>query len=111
MIEQTVYDFLRASLDVPCYLMRPENVTAPYVMIEKTGGNVSNHVYRSTFAFQSYGKDLLEAAELNEMVKKAVEDMIACTEITGVRYNTDYNFTNTADKKPRYQTTFDIYHY
>ena len=111
MIEQIVYDYMRASLDVPCYLMRPENVATPYVMIEKTGGSEKNHIMRSTFAFQSWGRDRLEAAELNERVKEAAGDLIASSEVISVRYNTDYNFTNTQTKTPRYQATFDIYHY
>lgn len=111
MIEQIVLEYMESALDVDCYLMRPENVGDSYVMIEKTRGSETNHIKMSTFAFQSYGKTLLEAAELNEQVKQAAYDLIASPEIISSRYNTDYNFTNTADKKPRYQTTFDIYHY
>lgn len=111
MIEQIVLDYMESALDVPCYLMRPENVGDSYVMIEKTGGSETNHIKRSTFAFQSYGKTLLEAAELNEEVKEAAYDLIGSPEVISSNYNTDYNFTSTAEKKPRYQTTFDIYHY
>lgn len=111
MIEQTVLEYMASALPVPCYLMRPENVPDQYVMIEKTGGSESNHIMRSTFAFQSYGKTLDEAAALNEEVKIAAKDLIASSDIISSNYNTDYNFTSTAEKKPRYQTTFDIYHY
>ena len=111
MIEQIVLEYMQSALTVPCYLMRPENVGDSYVMIEKTGGSETNRIKRSTFAFQSYGNTLLEAAELNEQVKEAARDLLASSEVISSNYNTDYNYTSTAEKKPRYQTTFDIYHY
>lgn len=111
IIEEIVYEYLDATMDVPVYMTRPETVSGQYVLVEKTGGDESNKIRMSTFAFQSYGDTLLEAIRLNEVVKAAVEDLIASPEITGIHFNTDYNFTNTADKRPRYQATFDIYHY
>lgn len=111
MIEQIVLEYMQSVIEVPCYLMRPENVPDRYVMIEKTRGDETNHIKMSTFAFQSYGKTLYEAAELNNEVIEAAKDLIASDDIISSNYNTDYNFTSTADKKPRYQTTFDIQHY
>ncbi len=115
MIETSLYWCIRTELqrrNVPCYMMRPEDVSVPYVLIEKTGGSAKNHVKRATFAFQSYGDSLAQAAETNETVKEAatkLPEMVS--EIYGTRYITDYNFTNPADKIPRYQAVFDIYYY
>ena len=111
MIEKIIYDYMSANLDVPCYMMRPERIPDSYVVLEKTGGEKENHLYRSTFAFQSYAPTLAQAAELNEAVKAAAENLVELDAITASRYNTDYNFTNTATKQPRYQAVFDIYHY
>lgn len=111
MIEQTIYNYMVETLVDPCYMMRPENAPERYVLLEKTGGSEDNHIKRSTFAFQSYAPTLFEAAELNETVKGVVPELVALDEITGVRYTTDYNFTNTATKQPRYQAVFDVYHY
>lgn len=111
MIEQAILEHMEASLDVPCYLMRPENVPASFVLIEKTGGSRTNYVDRSVFAFQSYGATLLEAATLNEEVKKAADELIVLPGVSSSKRQTDYNFTNTADKHPRYQAIFEITHY
>ena len=48
MIEQTILEYLDSRLDVPCYLMRPENVPDAFVLIEKTGGSRTNKVDRAT---------------------------------------------------------------
>ena len=114
MIEAEVYQYMQTELNadnIPCYMTRPENATAPYVLIEKTGGSSKNHVKRATFAFQSYAPTLLQAAEVNELVKEAATNLTEITEVYGTRYITDYNFTNPADKIPRYQAVFDIYYY
>lgn len=111
MIEKTIYDFMNTKIDVPCYMMRPETIPDTYVVIEKTGGSKENHLIRSTVAFQSYAPTLAQAAELNEAVKAAAEELVELDDITASRYNTDYNFTNTATKQPRYQAVFDVYHY
>ena len=115
MIDSAVYQHMKTALQnmgVSCYTMRPENVSAPYVLIEKTGGSQKNFVKRATFAFQSYGDYLSQAAAINEIVKEAATKLPeTMTEVYGTRYITDYNFTNPADKKPRYQAVFDIYYY
>ena len=62
----------------------------------------------ATFAFQSYAPSLQKAAELNEKVKKVVEDLITVNEVSGVHHNSDYNFTDTETKQYRYQAVYDI---
>lgn len=111
MIEEIVYNHIKDSVDAPVYMMRPENVPVRYVLIEKTGGAEQNHIKRSTFAFQSYGTTLEEAAQLNEIVKAAARSLADLPEVSGSHYSTDYNFTNTATKQPRYQAVFDLFHY
>lgn len=112
MIEKTIIDYFNQKSGIPkAYMMRPEKAPTRYVLIEKTGSQRQNHINTSTFAFQSYGPTLLDAATLNEQVKEAVEGMIELDEISAIRFNSDYNFTNTADKQPRYQAVFNITHY
>ena len=69
------------------------------VTIEKTGSSETNHIKTSTFAIQSYGKSLYEAAELNEVVKEVMMDgldgLAGLDEIVSVSLNSDYNFTDT----------------
>ena len=114
MIEETIINWFNQAQGegLPkAYMMRHEEVTQKYILIEKTGSRKKNHIKASTFAFQSYAPTLLEAAELNEQVKETVEGMIELDEITAIGLNSDYNFTNTANKQPRYQAVYNITHY
>ena len=115
MIEVTVFDFLTANLLAPVYMEIPSNPPKKMVVIEKTGSSETNFIKRSTFAIQSYGKSLYEAAELNEVVKETMMDgldgLSALDEIVSVNLNSDYNYTDTTTKRYRYQAVFDIVHY
>ena len=114
MIEETIINWFNQAhgAGLPkAYMMRPEEEPRKYILIEKTGSSKQNHIKASTFAFQSYAPTLLEAAELNEQVKETVEGMIELDEITAIGLNSDYNFTNTANKRPRYQAVYNITHY
>lgn len=111
MIELTILNHLKTKLSVPVYLEEPETKPARYVLLEKTGSGRSNRLGSSTFAFQSYAESLYEAAALNEQTKAAVDSLIELKEIASVRLNSDYNYTDTATKRYRYQAVFDIYHY
>lgn len=111
MIEIIILNHLKSKLTEPVSLEKPSAQTGNYVVFEKTSSGKSNHLTSATIAFQSYGKTLYEAAELNERVKSAVESLIELDEIRGITLNSDYNFTDTTTKEYRYQAVFDINHY
>ena len=113
MIEIIILNHLKTKLSVPVRLEKPEPLPedGKYVLFEKTGSNSLNKLGGSTFAFQSYGKSMYEAAALNEEVKQAVDSLIELDGIASVKLNTDYNFTDTTTKKYRYQAVYDIKHY
>lgn len=115
MIEQTLKDYLQNALGLSVYLALPDSVQNPsstkFVTIEKTGSSMSDMLTTSTFAIQSYGETLYEAAELNKRVKAAVFGIVELNEITRVSLNGDYNFTDPETKRPRYQAVFDLTHY
>lgn len=113
MIEAVLIQYLSNSelLGVPVHAQRPENPPEKYILIDKTGSSNQNRIMTSTFAIQSYASRLLEAAELNETVKAVMEDFEAEPEIGRVNLVSDYNFTSTQAKQPRYQAVFAITHY
>ena len=111
MIELTILNHLKTKLSVPVYLEEPEKKPDRYVLFEKTGSGRTNRLGSSTFAFQSYAESLYQAAALNEQTKTAVDSLIELTEIAKVRLNSDYNFTDTATKRYRYQAVYDLNHY
>lgn len=111
MIELAIKKYLDGRLSVPSFFERPANPPKSYVLFEKTGSSKSNQLPSSTFAFQSYGPSMYEAAVLNEEVKMTVEELIILDEISRVSLNSDYNYTDTTTKEYRYQAVFDINHY
>lgn len=111
MIEATVIDYL-STTDVPCFAERPEVEPArPYLVIEKTGSSLENHLASATIAIQSWAQTLYEAAALNEEVKAMMEFITDLPCISACRLSSDYNFTSTALKAYRYQAVFILTYY
>lgn len=111
MIEPTIKVHLDSKLDVDVYFEQPETPPESFVLIEKTGSGRTNRLQSSTFAFQSYGGSMYQAALLNEQVKAAADSLISLDEIASANLNSDYNFTDTTTKRYRYQAVYDIKHY
>lgn len=112
MIETALIRYLNDKLNVEAYAEYPENAPAQFVLMEKTGSGISNRLSRATIALQSYADDLLDAMKLNEQVKEVMDELP--WEIDGVTHsklNSDYNFTDTATRKYRYQAVYDITYY
>ena len=111
MIEKRLLDYLSAALDVPCHMEMPEKVSGQFVVIEKTGTYQLNKITQATFAVQSYAPTLYDAALLNEQVKAAMEDLVERDDISKLQLNSDYNYTDTAMKRYRYQAVFVVTYY
>ena len=111
MIEKILMKYLSAALPgVPVYMTLPPKAPARCAVIEKTGGGTVNHIHHATVAVQSYGETLLAAAELNEQIKIAMENLTVESAVSACRLNSDYNFTDASTKRYRYQAVFDITH-
>lgn len=111
MIEKIVLDYLSERFTESVYMEEPEAKPETYVLIEKTGSGKTNHISSATLAVQSYAPSMYQAAALNERVKAAMENAITLDEIVKVTLNSDYNYTNTASKRYRYQAVFDVIFY
>jgi len=110
MIEKIVLDYLSANTNIPCYTER-NGQKGKYIVIEKVGGGETNHIKRASIAVQSLADSMYEAAELNEDVKAIMKGIIEFPEVSSCRLDSDYNFTDTATKKYRYQAVFDLVHH
>lgn len=111
IIEQIIIQYLTEALSVPVYAQRPERPDPQYVIVEKTASSNVNFITTSTIAIQSYANRLLEAAQLNETVKAAMDDLPDLPTIGKAKLTSDYNFTNTTAKQYRYQAVYNITHY
>lgn len=119
MIEETIYNYLKDNASVTWQTMRDPTTGAnkdiaetKYGLFEKTSSRESDHVLYSTFAFQSYAPTLLEAAQISAELRRLMKDLPKHTsEVSKAQLNSEYNFTNTADKQPRYQAVFSLVHF
>jgi len=111
MIEKFVLDYLSENLSDPVYMVRPKDRPERYYIVQKTGSGERNHIYTTTIAVQSYAPTLYEAAVMNETMKTVMRDITENHEIPDCVLNSDYEFTNTADKSFRYQAVFDLVNY
>ena len=111
MIEIVIKNFLDSHLSVPSFLEKQGKMPESYVLFEKTGSGENNLISSSTYVFQSYAPTLYEAALLNAELKEALKDLIKLDEISKIKLNSDYNYTDTTTKEYRYQAVFDITHY
>lgn len=114
-IEQKVIQFLNEHTNARAYAEMPETEEIPgdgrLLIVEKTGSSYANHIFTAIIAVQSYGKTLFDASILNEVVKRAMFQFVLRDDICRVDLNSDYNFTDTEKKQPRYQAVFEIIHY
>lgn len=115
MIEIIIKEFLESKLSVPVLMEVPKNPVTSFVIIEKTGSSMDNHIPSSIITIQSYASSLYGAAELNELVKDNMLDglngLASLDQIANVTLNSDYNYTDTSEKRYRYQAVYDITHY
>ena len=111
MIETTVLNFLSGKLRVPVLAEGPEKPPGSFAVVEKTGGGRSTGLKQATVAVQSYGETLLQAARLDDDVVEAMAELATLTGVGACRLVRDYNFTDTANRRYRYQAVFEIVYY
>lgn len=112
MIEETVLDYLNnAMAGIPVYMQTPPEPPEEYVTLAKTGSGKSDGIMRAAFVFRSHAATLYRAAQINELVKTAMDDITILDDIVRSELNSDYNYTDTRTKIPRYQAVYDLVHY
>lgn len=111
-IEETILHYLEGEIDVDCMMEIPaEDLPTTFVVVQKTGSGIDDHLYRATIALQSYAPTLYLASQLNEAVKAAMDGAIGLNRVTKSKLNADYDYTDTSTKRYRYQAVYDINHY
>lgn len=110
MIEKVILDYLNNSLSVPAYTETPEEKPEKYVILEKIGSGNEDFIKNAMLAIQSHAERMEEAAQLNEEVKSAMDNIIVLNQIAKCKLNSDYNFTDTSKKQYRYQAIYDVFY-
>lgn len=116
MIETVLLNYIETALTaqgltIPVCFEVPQNAPDTFVKLERTGGNIYDHIHRATFAVQSYAPTLEKAAQLDALIVGIVLGSPSRDEICAARLNSHYNYTDTTTKRYRYQAVFDISHY
>lgn len=111
MIETVLINYLGTELSVPVSAEVPEDPPETFVVLDRTGGGMENHIQRATVAIQAYGPTLYDAIVLNKQIKTLMLYGETPPEIAGVRLNSDYNYTDPTTKRYRYQAVYDITYY
>lgn len=111
MIEKTVLDHLNAALSVKALMEMPHPDRPVFVLIEKSNGSETEHIYHALITIKSYAPSLYEAALLNEEVKAAMATLTECNDVARCQLNSDYPYPDTRLKRPRYQCVYDVVHY
>ena len=111
MIEITLLNHLNAELSVPVYMEIPTPIPERFYLLEKTGGNRENQICYATFALQSYGVSLADAANMNVLGINAMLRSVIHDSVSDCTLNSDYNFPDLSRKRHRYQAVFNLTHY
>lgn len=112
MIEKVLFDYLSDALPgVPVKMERPDKPPKRMVLIEKTGSSRNNRIESATVAIQSYAPSMFGAAELNQQVKAAMDNIVQLDSVARCELNSDYNYTDLNRKEYRYQAVYDLVHY
>lgn len=111
MIEKRIIDYLAEAMNLPVYAEIPVQNSGEFFVVEKTGSYRENLLDSATMVVQSYADSKYRAAQLNDQMKEAMYEMVFQENISDVRLNSDYDFTDTATKRYRYQAVFVVTYY
>lgn len=110
-IEAEVIKYLMAEFPaIPVYGEVPEERPKNMLVVDRTGGSISNLIMTSSVVVDSYGESKAGASVLNDAVIDAMMGMAAVEGISKVSLNSTYNDTDTASKEYRYGALFEIVH-
>lgn len=112
MIETTIIEFLREG-GLAAFGEEPRETTPlPYFVVERTAGGEDTHLREATVAIRSYGASMAEAARASsDVLIPRMRRLAELPAVTRCTLNSDYNFTDTATKRYRYQAVFEITYY
>ena len=111
MIEFTIKEHLEKNLDVPVYFEFPQDPPGRFLILKKETNPRENYVDSALLVVDSYGISLMDAATLNTMAKKTLDDLATLPNISASRRGGDYPAFDTANKRYRCQAVQNITYY
>ena len=112
-IEQLVQRTLAKETGYPAFLEEPPAPRPPrYFLAARLGSSEENHISRVRLAVQSYAPSLAGAMALNRGAYGVLKDtLIADPAVCRVSLVSDYDFTDTATARHRWQAIYEITYY
>lgn len=80
------------------------------LIVDRTGGSVTNLVKTTSIVVDSYGESKAAASVLNDTVIDAMFQAVSEEGFSSVSLNSTYSDTDTASKEYRYGALFEIVH-
>ncbi len=113
MVENLIIEYLNNHEDIAFHVYgdtprSPRDGDFCYYLVQKTGSTNRNHIHTAQVAIQSYGTSKAQASTMNENMVGVMFGIVANPSVSACRLNSDYDFTDTAKRRYRYQAVFDI---
>lgn len=100
---------LAALSGVPVHMEKPADLSGTYVVLERTGGNIKDHIKHATIAVQAYAPTKYGAAELANRAVDAFFTLLDDDHIFSVDLiSGPYDHTDHSTKQYRYQSVFTL---
>ena len=112
-IEILIQRHLEGKTVYPAFLEEPAKPQRPprYYIVARVGVSPENHIHRGRITVQSYAPSLVEAMALNRAAYDAMQSLPELSAVTAAGLVSDYNFTDTATNRYRWQAVYEISYY
>lgn len=111
MIEIVVKDYLESKMDMPVHFEFPKNPPKQMLVINVEIEPRENFLDSAIVVVDSYGPSLLEAASLNDSVRKALDGLVSLPNVSSSKRGVSYPLVDTTNKRYRYQAVQNITYY
>lgn len=111
MIDVKVIEYLNSVMDVPAYGMMPENMSGSFLVVGLLTSGFRDQISMATVDIYCYAETKAEAAELAQVVKREMLNMIVLPEVSSAKLG---DLTSDIDKKfklPRYEVIMNLWYY
>ena len=112
LIEEKIRDYLVGAFqedNIPVVLEIPEVIPDTFVLFQTVDRGRENRINAVTLEFRSYAPSKYEAAELDEMVRDAMDDLHATSDIT-CQLGGGNDAPDTTLKKYRYRCYYNLFY-
>ena len=112
MIEIAIRDYLAQVIDpIPVLMEQPKTPPKEYILLRLTDAGCINKVDAATFFVTVRSSTLYKAAQLRDLVKDALFNVISEDYITSSTLGGESAQTDSANNVYQYELTFNFYYY